>query len=136
MQAKDRIKRALQIILEAGYQVTPEALKAFSHYENPEELAKELILKIEENSENIIVIDDKYINLLEEKYAIGSEIEKTKPQETHEQIGEKTKTEVTAEKTQEVSSKITKSTESSTTTSQALLTQESPKRYLAKDIDA
>jgi DNA polymerase II small subunit len=135
LQAKDRIKKALQIILEAGYQVTPEALKAFSHYENPEELAKELILKIEENSEKIIVIDNRYINLLEEKFAKGDEIEKTESQESYEQIVEKTKTEAITTKTQEVSPKITKSAESSIT-NQALLVQGSPKRYLAKDIDA
>ena len=134
MQAKDRIKKALQIILEAGYQVTPEALKAFSHYENPEELAKELILKIEENSEKIIVIDNRYINLLEEKFA-KEEIEKTESQESYEQIAEKTKTEAIATKTQEVGPKITKSAESSFT-NQALLVQGSPRRYLAKDIDA
>jgi len=135
VQAKDRIKRTLKIILEAGYQVTPEALKAFSLYENPEELAKELISKIEENSESIITIDNKCVNVLEESFETGKEIEEVETPQIKNQISEITKSEKVTSKIQEAINKKTEIQELDTS-NQFLLTQGRPKRYLAKDVDA
>ncbi|WXG40668.1 MAG: DNA-directed DNA polymerase II small subunit [Candidatus Freyarchaeum deiterrae] len=135
MQAKDRVKKTLKIILEAGYQVTPDALKAFSLYENPEDLAKELISKIEEDSENIITIDNKYINALEENLETDKEIEPSDPSKIKNQISEIAKPEKITPKTQETINKNTE-TQEINTNNQSLLTQASPKKYLAKDIDA
>ncbi len=133
MQAKDRIKRALKIILDAGYQITPETLKALSLYEDPEEIAKELIPKIEETSEDVITIDKKYINILEKKFETITEIGKTEPPQKINQITDITKT----EKATPTHDSITKKTAilEPYTADQSVLTQEPAKRYLAKDVE-
>ncbi|MHA1605613.1 MAG: hypothetical protein ACTSWF_13305, partial [Candidatus Freyarchaeota archaeon] len=133
MQAQNRIRRTLKIILDAGYQITPEALKAFSLYENPEGVAKELISKIEETSEDVITIDHKHINeLYNKKKETTSEPEETENIEAKDVRAEIT-TETATLETQEPS-QISKKPEFYTS-NQLVLTQ-SPKRFLAKDIDA
>ena len=132
MQAQNRIRKTLKIILDAGYQITPEALKAFSLYENPEEVAKELISKIEETSEDVITIDHKHINELYKKKETTSEPEETENIEAKD-VRAKITTETATLETQEPS-QISKKPELYTS-NQLVLTQ-SPKRFLAKDIDA
>ncbi len=132
MQAKDRIKRALKIILDAGYQITPETLKTLSLYENPEEIAKELIIKIEEISEDIITIDNKYIRILEENFETSNEMGEIETSQIKNQISE-----VIKEKAIPIQEPITKKTTITDPNiiDQSILTKET-KLYLAKDVDA
>ncbi|MFB0560597.1 MAG: DNA-directed DNA polymerase II small subunit [Candidatus Lokiarchaeia archaeon] len=134
MQAKDRIKRALKIILDAGYQITPETLKTLSLYENPEEIAKELIPKIGEISEDIITINNKHINILEEKFETSDEMGETEISQIKNQISE-IKTIEKATPTQEPITKKTTIPDPNII-DQSVLTQETAKIYLAKDVDA
>ncbi|MGQ9722560.1 MAG: DNA-directed DNA polymerase II small subunit [Candidatus Jordarchaeum sp.] len=134
MQAKDRIKRALKIILDAGYQITPETLKTLSLYEDPEEIAKELISKIEETSEEIITIDSKYIKLLEKKVETINEIGERESPQIKNQISEVIKTEKVTSTPEYVINKTVFPELS--ISDQAVLTQESVKTFLAKDVDA
>ncbi|MEM2145813.1 MAG: DNA-directed DNA polymerase II small subunit [Candidatus Jordarchaeaceae archaeon] len=133
MQAKERIKKTLKIILEAGYQVTPEALKAFSLFENPEDIAKELISKIEEN-QDIITIDNKCLSLLEESTRISKEIG-AESKELKKQVNEVTESERETQKIQEAVDKKSE-TQEYNISNQVLVTEGSQKKYLAKDVDA
>ncbi|MEM3587876.1 MAG: hypothetical protein QXO71_11215, partial [Candidatus Jordarchaeaceae archaeon] len=133
MQGKDRIKKTLKIILEAGYQVTPEALKILSQYENPEDIAKELISKIEEKAEEIIVIDNECLSLIGESLT-SREIEKTETIQIENQTDKTTKPEEGILKSQGAVDKKTETKEFEVS-NQFQLTQGIQKRCLAKDVD-